>query len=376
MDSFIARQDTLDIWVLLLAITAVAIWAGSTRYGKLLGGAVIAIIIGILLGNLRFLPVQASAYLAVDAYFLPIAIPLLLFHADLRKIIRESGPTLLAFLIGVAGTVLGVILADWAIQLPAYQGGFAGTFAATYIGGGMNFAAVSTASGIPPGDYLAAATAADNIMTILFLFVLGAMPAIAFFKNTFPGERDLGAAEEIEDSKKPLWICMIETAFALAVAYLFVWAGTQLQESLRWEGVGLMATTLLAVLFATFVRPLASRTGNAFDLGMVLMIVFFTSLGARADVVGTIGIAPVMFGYVAIVIAVHAVFLFGLGKLCKLTLPELITASNACILGAATAGGLAAAKGWKSLVTPGILVGTLGYAIANFIGIGLADWLS
>ncbi|MCH8173423.1 MAG: DUF819 family protein, partial [Proteobacteria bacterium] len=36
---------------------------------------------------------------------------------------------------------------------------------------------------------------------------------------------------------------------------------------------------------------------------------------------------------------------------------------------------LAANKGWNGLVTPGILVGILGYAVANFIGVGLANIL-
>ncbi|MFT6463014.1 MAG: putative membrane protein [Maricaulis maris] len=49
----------------------------------------------------------------------------------------------------------------------------------------------------------------------------------------------------------------------------------------------------------------------------------------------------------------------------RLSLPELITASNAAILGATTAPALAAAKGWKDLVTPGVLVGVLGYAIGT-----------
>ena len=36
---------------------------------------------------------------------------------------------------------------------------------------------------------------------------------------------------------------------------------------------------------------------------------------------------------------------------------------------------LAASKGWRPLVTPGILVGMFGYAIATFTGIGLTALL-
>jgi len=50
-------------------------------------------------------------------------------------------------------------------------------------------------------------------------------------------------------------------------------------------------------------------------------------------------------------------------------------ASNACILGPAPAAALAASKGWKALVTPGILVGVFGYAIATFLGVAVTTLL-
>ena len=59
---------------------------------------------------------------------------------------------------------------------------------------------------------------------------------------------------------------------------------------------------------------------------------------------------------------------FVAGRLCRLDLHELITASSAAILGATTAPALAAAKGWRNLVTPGVLVGVFGYALGTFIG--------
>ena len=46
-----------------------------------------------------------------------------------------------------------------------------------------------------------------------------------------------------------------------------------------------------------------------------------------------------------------------------------MVASNANVGGASTAAALAIAKGWESLVVPGILVGTLGNVIGNIVGI-------
>ena len=376
METFIAQTDGLDIWVVLFAITAFALWAERKRFGSFVGGSVIAITAGIFLGNLKFLPAQSPTYTAVDELLLPLAIPLLLFQADIGKILREAGPTLIAFLLGTAGTVLGALIAYALITLPDQQAALTGTFAATFIGGGMNFAAVSQATEIPPGDVLTAAIAADNIMTILFLFVLAVMPAIAWFTSTYPLKRD-GEKHIREEAPAPSrgLKALLHGAVAIVIAYALVLIGGQVQAMTGWAGTSILVITILAVVMATFLPALKQFTGNAFGLGMILMLVFFASLGARADFVGTIDTAPVMFAFVFIVIGVHAGVLFGIGKFLNLTLPELITASNACILGPATAAGLAANKGWKGLVTPGILVGILGYAIANFIGVGLANIL-
>ncbi|MHA1543837.1 MAG: DUF819 family protein [Alphaproteobacteria bacterium] len=376
MDSLISPDNYIFIWVVLFAITFFSLWAENKKFGKFFGGVVIAIIVGFILGNTGVLPTQAPIYAGITEYLVPVAIPLLLFRANINKIVKQAGHTLLAFFIGAFATVLGAVIAYNVIDLPAYQGAFTGTLAATFIGGGMNFAAVSHAMGIPPGDLLGAATAADNIITILFLLVLAAMPSIAFFANKYGGERKVETKLEKEaDEQYSRLADYTSVIVAILIAVILVGIGNMTQKHLGWEGAGILVTTLLALLYATYAPELTAKLKGSFDMGMVLMMIFFASLGAQADLVGTLDSAPVFFGFVIIIVAVHAGILFTAGKFLKLTLPELITASNACILGPATAAGLAGTKGWKSLVTPGILVGILGYALANFIGVGLANWL-
>jgi uncharacterized membrane protein len=99
-----------------------------------------------------------------------------------------------------------------------------------------------------------------------------------------------------------------------------------------------------------------------------LSFVFFAAIAAGADVVAMIEIAPLLILLVVILLTVHALVTFGLGSLLGFSLPELITASNAAVLGATTAPALAAAKGWRDLVTPGVLVGLFGYALGTFAG--------
>lgn len=376
MDSLIPSTNIIALGAALYGVTFFALWAETKKFGKFFGGVVIAIIVGFILGNTGVLPNQAPLYSGISEYLLPVAIPLLLFRANINKIVKEAGHTLLAFVIGAFATVVGAVIAYNVIDLPGFQGAFTGTLAATFIGGGMNFANVSNAMGIPPGDLLAAATAADNIITILFLLVLGILPSIAFFTNKYGGERKVETIFEKEAGEEYSRLADYTSVIvAIIIAIILVSIGEMAEARLGWGGAAILTTTLLALLYATYAPELTAKLKGSFDMGMVLMMIFFASLGAQADLVGTLDQAPAFFGFVIIIVVVHAVILFTAGKFLKLTLPELITASNACILGPATAAGLAGTKGWKSLVTPGILVGILGYALANFIGIGLANFL-
>ena len=101
---------------------------------------------------------------------------------------------------------------------------------------------------------------------------------------------------------------------------------------------------------------------------MVLSFAFFASIAAGADVAAMLSVAPILIGLVTILLATHLVCLLVVGRWLKLTLPELLTASNAAVLGATTAPAMAAAKGWHDQITPGVLVGVLGYSLGTLIG--------
>jgi uncharacterized membrane protein len=382
--SVISADQPLAVLAALAVIAAAGFVVEKTRWGAALTGAVWVILAAIVLSNVGVIPKSSPAYDFVFAYVTPVLIPLFLVKADLRRILFETTRMTGAFLLASLATVVGVAIALLALDLGAREPGVAGAFTATYVGGSVNYAALVDITGLRADpSFVSAATAVDNMASALFLGVLASLPGWRWLARRFPARDHSGAREEAaEVEAAPTALSLIATlAFALsvvAIADAAVRLGDAWLARAAPEREGLFAgylryviITVLALVPATaFPRTMAKLHGG-YELGLGLAFVFFAAIAAGADVAAMLSSAPVLIPLVAIVLATHGVVVFGLGSLFRLSLPELITASNAAVLGATTAPALAAAKGWRDLVTPGVLVGVLGYAIGTPLGIAM-----
>jgi uncharacterized membrane protein len=371
----ISADQTWALWAVLLSAGAFGLWAEKTRWGSRLSGAVIAIGTTFVLSNLRVIPSSAPAYDVVWGYLVPLAIPLLLFKADLKRILRESGPTLLAFAAGGVGTVAGTWVAYQLVPLGEEGWKLAGIFCATYVGGSLNFMAASEALDLRSGDLLAAGIAADNLVMTLYFLVLFALPSVGWLRRRYVDRVEAAEAQfDADDTGGPnITLGGISTSVAVAATLCAV--GYGLASWFGWSSAGILLVTALTVGLATLRPGWMGEIAGASEVGVMLMQIFFAAIGASANIGIVLRVGPLLFVFAAVILTIHLLTILAAGRLLKLDLAEIVIASNANMGGPTTAAAMAVARRWQTLVIPAILCGTLGYAVATFIGVAVGHWL-
>ncbi len=144
MKSFVSPDN---IWVLWAVVTG---WAAFSIYleqkynwASKVSGAIIALVGAMLLSNLNIIPVESVVYDQVWGYVVPLAIALLLYQCNIKKIWKESGRLLIIFLVGSVGPYLSY---DWIFSIKNVVPDLnivAAMMTGSYIGGNVNFAAMS-----------------------------------------------------------------------------------------------------------------------------------------------------------------------------------------------------------------------------------------
>jgi uncharacterized membrane protein len=295
---------------------------------------------------------------------------------------REASRTTLAFGIAAAGTVAGVVAAAVILDLshlgmaagiePARrEAAVVGLFASTYIGGSVNYAALGEMTGLNrDASFFSAATAADNLFSAVYLSIIALVPGIHWIAKRFVKTAEsTTSAQQMHINPSPVSAASLCLAIASAVSLVVITDATV--SYFQLDGWRYIILTVLTLALATAVPQIRDWFSGAFELGVALSFAFFIAIAAGANLEAMVSVAPILILLVAILLSVHLAVLLIAGSWFRLTLPELLTASNAAILGATTAPAMAAAKGWHDQVTPGVLVGVLGYAVGTFVGSAL-----
>ena len=382
-NSIISPDNTLILWSIILVIATFAIFLENrfTIVAKI-SGAIMALIIALILSNLNIIPLESKVYDDVWGYVVPIAIPLLLFQCDIKKIWKESGRLAIIFLLSSLGTMIGAIVGFYILKecIPSLNS-IAGTMTASYIGGGVNFVAVQTALNLDK-QLASALIVSDNLLMVLYFFVLIIIPSIPFFNKYFKREYKNGVINSEAKKELKRAITLEDVAFNFTISVLIVAVSFGVSNLILAEDRGYIInflankyilltsiTVILATVFSTFFKKLVGSQ----EIGTFLIYIFFAVIGIPASIKSIIVNSPLLLVFCAIMVIVNMIVTFAFAKIFNFTLEEAILVSNANIGGPTTATAMAISKGWNKYIAPVMLVGTLGYVIGTYIGLILAS---
>lgn len=371
-------SEPIAIFFVLATLVVLAIWLEKrSRVLKKLGAAALVILLGMLLSNVGLIPGESVVYDFLMGAGVNGAIVLILLSVDIKSI-RKAGPEMLkAFSLGAVGSAVGSVAMAFilakAIGPEIWK--LAGQFTGTYIGGGVNFAALG-AEFQTSSDLFSAGIAADVIVTAMWLVTCLAAPVL--FNRNKNLEEKIVEDSDLKDSftlEKVLYqtrrsIHIMQLAVLISLTLGSLWLAGVLASNFSFLPEIFWLTTI--VLLIAQIPVVKSIPGGAM-MGNYLLLLFLASNGAKSVIANIVSVGPEVFYYALGTIFIHGIVIFGLGSLMKIDAGTLAVASQANVGGSSSAMAMASARGYTNKILPGIAVGLLGYAVGNYLGLLVAS---
>ena len=387
--SLITPENHLVLFTVIVGAAALGIWSEHKKWFGKVSGILVTMILMSVLSMSGIVPVASNPKIAVEvydlifSYFIPMSIPMMLMGSNIVRIIREGGKLLVAFLIGAVGVVLGSFLAFYFIDLGSASGNAAGVIAATLIGGSMNFIATGEILNFSTHPLFSATIAVDNFAANAYILMLFAIPSVKFLSGFFVKPKAENLEATVKNQNEESYPITIErVALSVLIAAFIAGVGGLISPAIQYlfsskMSMNILIITILSVLTANILpKKLKKLEDTAFAIGLWMMYIFLAAIGASTNLSDMLHVGPTVLGFYLIIMLFHLIFMVSLAKIFKLDVYEIIIASAANIMGPSVAAPMAASLGQKKLITPGILVGILGYVIGTFVGVSIAMALS
>ncbi|QWG09134.1 DUF819 family protein [Flammeovirga kamogawensis] len=366
-----------------------------SKFYKIFPALLMCYLIPSILSTLNIIsPSHSNLYTMAKNYLLPASLVLMTISVDLKGIINLGSKSIIMFLSGTVGIIIGGPLAILIVSYfspetfngAGFQEVWRGlaTLAGSWIGGGANQAAMleiykydqSLYSGIVAVDIIVA-----NIWMAILLLGIGKTDKIdKWLKADVTAIEDLKAkvaAYQNSITKNP---SLTDLMIVLGVAFGIVGLSHFLADNLssyitsvvadpstsvlssRFFWLVLLATTIGVILSFTKARKLEGYGASKF--GSVCIYILVATIGMKMDVTKTLE-NPGLLAVGGVWMLIHVIIMVITAKIIKAPFFFLAVGSKANVGGAASAPVIASAF-HPSLAPVGVLLAVLGYALGTY----------
>lgn len=341
-----------------------------------LSPVVLCYALGILLGNLPVISLNADLAKTMTEATIVLAIPLLLFSTDLKVWFHQSRTVLLSFglcvLSGLIGTQLIAFLFRETME-DSWQ--IAGMLVGIYTGGTPNMQAIGLA--LDAGqEKIVLLNAADILCGGILLLFLTSVAHRLYglflphyrLSGEMPADDPAAAGRTINRRQvfQAIGLSIAIVGVSLGLSYLFF-------RDLTHTAVIILLLTTLSIA-ASFSKKVRNWRG-AYEAGDYFLLMFCVALGMLADFQVLIDQGGELILFTALALGATLLMHLFLSYLFRIDRDTTIITFTAASYGPAFIGQIAQTIGNKQLVFAGIAMGLLGYAIGNYLGIATAYFL-
>jgi len=352
-----------------------------------IGSVVICYAVGLLIGNIGILPENSEEFQDVlTTIAIPLAIPLILFSLDARSWFKMAPKTMLSLILGLVSMLVMVFLGYFLFIKNINEiWKVSGLLVGVYSGGTPNIAAIKLVLNVDPDTYILTHTYDLIIGAFLLLFLItGAQRFFLLFMKPYRYQEDriensktFGISEDFESYsgifRRPVFLPLLK-AIGFSILIFGIGGGLSLivPENAKMAVVILCITTLgiLASLL-----PFVNKIGKTFQAGMYLILIFCLVVASMADISKFSLSSMPLFTYIFIAV-IGSLFLHAiLSAIFKINVDDFLITTTALAMSPPFVPVIAAALKNKKIIIPGLVVGIIGYAVGNYLGVFVATVL-
>lgn len=368
-----------SILAVMTSMIALGFYLQRYKAIKSLGPALTIIIMGIILSNLKVVPVSTELYGTISTYAIPVSITIMLMSVDLKEMTKLSREPLIAIFVAVLTVSIMAFLFGLVFAEKISEGWkVAGMFVGTYTGGSANLTAIGTGLNVSR-QTLAAANAADYVIGVPTLIFMFALPTILKnskkFKKLWPyhvEESELEDCQNEEFMESKEW-SIKDIAWMLAIGFVVTEVSTILAgyfNSSFSSAARILLVTTISIIIAQL-KPVKKLKGNL-DLGLFVALFFLCTIGFSVDIKEFLGSTFTITLYCFSIIFASFVFHLSITRLLKIKYQYVILSIVGAIADGSTSALVAASAKWNSLVSVAVVMGVIGGVLGNYAGISVA----
>ncbi|MCF8257331.1 MAG: DUF819 family protein [Flavobacteriales bacterium] len=374
----------LQVIVMLVFPALVIELSKRNRMAGMIGPVILCYALGLLAGNLPNSPVNVKVSQELGEGAIPVAISLMLLSTNFMSWLRYAKLAVFSFSLAVVSilttsfVVTFFFFKHYGDRLEFWK--LSGMMVGVYTGGTPNLSAIGTALNAGHETFIIMNACDLVLSSIYLLLLLTVAQRIALkFLPSFVRVEETDREETFhyqryrQDSGKRTIAKYLAMAFVLSMVILALSIGFSMlvaDGQVTGPNVILGVTTLsIAASFFKRVRYLP----RTYEFGEYFLLIFCLGIGSMSNISDLLQSSPLMFFYVSCVLFGTISLHFFLSWIFRVDADTALITSVAGIFGPAFIGPVASVLKNKDIVVSGLTTGLVGYAIANYLGLGIAN---